>query len=164
MRRAACSRSRRSCSRSKVPWRFGAKRQERINKSRGRPRAERRAAAPEEAAAGARGLGGLERSDKNKSEGESVKDLLDRLVAQVDGSGIHYSEAVREFKKRFIMNVLQQNRGNQCKAARELGMHRNTLSRTISELKLDVRQLRDGGRRPPRSEKPLSLEKQKLVR
>ncbi|HKR97797.1 MAG TPA: helix-turn-helix domain-containing protein, partial [Candidatus Angelobacter sp.] len=77
-----------------------------------------------------------------------MKDQLEALVAQMYSSGILYSEAVREFKKRFIMNVLQQNRGNQCKAARELGMHRNTLSRTIAELKLDVRQLRDGGRRP----------------
>ena len=50
------------------------------------------------------------------------------------------------------------------KAARELGMHRNTLSRTINELHLDVRQFRDGGRRPVRSEKPaLPLEK-KFVR
>jgi Fis family transcriptional regulator len=93
-----------------------------------------------------------------------VKDQLEALVAQMYGSGILYSEAVREFKKRFILNVLQQNRGNQCKAARELGMHRNTLSRTIAELKLDVRQLRDGGRRPVRSEKPPVLDKQKLVR
>jgi DNA-binding NtrC family response regulator len=98
------------------------------------------------------------------NEGGSVKDQLEGLVAQMYSSGILYSEAVREFKKRFIMNVLQQNRGNQCKAARELGMHRNTLSRTIAELKLDVRQLRDGGRRPVRSEKQLPLEKQKLVR
>jgi Fis family transcriptional regulator len=93
-----------------------------------------------------------------------VKDQLEALVAQMYSSGILYSEAVREFKKRFIMNVLQQNRGNQCKAARELGMHRNTLSRTIAELKLDVRQLRDGGRRPVRSEKAPLLDKQKLVR
>lgn len=94
---------------------------------------------------------------------ERVKDQLEALVAQMYTSGILYSEAVREFKKRFIMNVLQQNKGNQCKAARELGMHRNTLSRTIAELKLDVRQFREGGRRPVRSEKPLSLEK-KAVR
>jgi DNA-binding NtrC family response regulator len=78
-----------------------------------------------------------------------MKDQLESLVAQMYSSGILYSEGVREFKKKFILNVLQQNRGNQCKAARELGMHRNTLSRTIAELKLDVRQLRDGGRRKP---------------
>ena len=88
-----------------------------------------------------------------------MKDQLEALVAQMYNSGILYAEAVREFKKRFLMNVLQQNRGNQCRAARELGMHRNTLSRTIAELKLDVRQFRDGGRRPVRGEKPMALEK-----
>ena len=92
-----------------------------------------------------------------------MKDQLEALVAQMYSSGIFYSEAVREFKKRFLMNVLQQNKGNQCKAARELGMHRNTLSRTIHELKLDVRQFRDGARRPVRSERPVPLEK-RLVR
>ena len=90
---------------------------------------------------------------------ESVKDQLEALVAQMYSSGILYSEAVREFKKRFIMNVLQQNKGNQCKAARELGMHRNTLSRTIAELKLDMREFREGLRRPVRSEKPVILER-----
>ncbi len=88
-----------------------------------------------------------------------MKDQLEALVAQMYKSGILYSEAVREFKRRFILTVLQANHGNQCKAARELGMHRNTLSRTITELKLDVRALRDGTRRPPRSARPLALEK-----
>jgi Fis family transcriptional regulator len=94
---------------------------------------------------------------------DSVKDQLEALVAQMYSSGILYTEAVREFKKRFLMNVLQQNKGNQCRAARELGMHRNTLSRTIAELKLDVRQFRDGGRRPVRSEKTFTVEK-RIVR
>jgi len=88
-----------------------------------------------------------------------VKDQLEALVAQMYQSGILYSEAVREFKKRFILTVLEQNNGNQCKAARQLGMHRNTLSRTICELDLDVRAVRAGARRPPKSEKPVMLEK-----
>jgi Fis family transcriptional regulator, factor for inversion stimulation protein len=88
-----------------------------------------------------------------------VKDQLEALVGQMYKSGILYSEAVREFKKRFIITVLQENNGNQCKAARQLGMHRNTLSRTIAELELDVRTLRDVTRRPPRSARPLVLEK-----
>jgi len=88
-----------------------------------------------------------------------VKDQLEALVAQMYSSGILYSEAVREFKKRFLVTVLQENKGNQCKAARELGMHRNTLSRTIAELKLDVREFRDGARRPVRSERLAPLEK-----
>ena len=92
-----------------------------------------------------------------------MKDQLEALVAQMYESKLLYSEAVREFKKRFIVTVLQKNQGNQCKAARELGMHRNTLSRTIEELKIDMRAVREGTRRPPRSARPLMLDK-RIVR
>lgn len=88
-----------------------------------------------------------------------MKDQLETLVHQMYDSGILYSEAVREFKKRFLLTVLQQNQGNQCQAARQLGMHRNTLSRTIAELKLDIRSVRNGARRPPRSARPAPLER-----
>lgn len=71
-----------------------------------------------------------------------MKDQLEALISQMHESGIMYSEGVREFKKRFIMHVLRTKRGNQCKTARDLGMHRNTLSRTIAELKFDVRELK----------------------
>jgi Fis family transcriptional regulator len=91
-----------------------------------------------------------------------VKDQLEALILQMYNSNILYSEAVREFKKRFIITVLQENRGNQCRAARELGMHRNTLGRTMQELKIDVRSLRDGAKRPPRSARPFPLEKKAL--
>jgi Fis family transcriptional regulator, factor for inversion stimulation protein len=93
-----------------------------------------------------------------------VKDQLESLVSQMYKSGILYTEAVREFKKRFIITVLQENNGNQCKAARALGMHRNTLSRTIAELELDVRAVRNGIRRPPRSARPGIVEVRKAVR
>ncbi|MEO5937190.1 MAG: helix-turn-helix domain-containing protein [Terriglobales bacterium] len=91
-----------------------------------------------------------------------MKNELAVLVSQMHSSGILYSEAVREFKKVFIAHVLQQNKGNQCKAARQLGMHRNTLSRTLTELDLDVRDLRNRskeGRLPPRSAPAPPLEK-----
>ena len=88
-----------------------------------------------------------------------MKDQLEALVAYMHSSGILYAEAVREFKKRFIIHVLQECHGNQCKAARELDMHRNTLSRTIEELKIDVRSVRDGARRPPHSVRTLPWEK-----
>lgn len=82
-----------------------------------------------------------------------VKRELEALVTQMHSSGITYEEAVREFKKRFILEVLASHKGNQCKAARELGMHRNTLSRTIAELDIDPVQVRIGLKRPPRSER-----------
>jgi len=91
-----------------------------------------------------------------------VKDQLEGLVSQMVERGILFDEAVGEFEKRFIKRVLERTNGNQCRAARELGMHRNTLSRTISELKIDVRQLRDGVRRPPRSARPVGYEKKAM--
>ena len=92
-----------------------------------------------------------------------MKDQLEALVQQMYKSNILYSEAVREFKRRFIATVLEENKGNQCRAARQLGMHRNTLSLTVTELRIDVRQFRDGGKRPPRGARPMTYEK-KLAR
>lgn len=80
---------------------------------------------------------------------------LDNLVTQMHNGGITYEEAVREFKKRYLIEVLAHHRGNQCKAAKELGMHRNTLSRTIAELQIDPSQIRRGLKRPSRSERPV---------
>ncbi len=93
---------------------------------------------------------------------DSVKRELDSLVSQMHAGGITYDEAVREFKKRFILEVLSHHRGNQCKAAQELGMHRNTLSRTIAELQLDPAQIRSGLKRPVRSARPVVEQKQIL--
>ena len=63
---------------------------------------------------------------------------LDSLVTQMHSSGIRYEDAVREFKRQYLREVLVAHRGNQCKAAEELGMHRNTLSRTMAGLGLSL--------------------------
>ena len=65
--------------------------------------------------------------------------LLEQLVAQMVEKGIHYEDAVREFDRRFIVEVVEKNDGNLSKAADTLGMHRNTLSRKIKELKIKTR-------------------------
>jgi Fis family transcriptional regulator, factor for inversion stimulation protein len=85
----------------------------------------------------------------------NVKRELASLVTQMHSSGIPYEDAVREFKKQYLREVLVAHRGNQCKAAEELGMHRNTLSRTMAELGLDLAEVRAGLKRPPRSERPV---------
>ncbi len=85
-----------------------------------------------------------------------MKRELDNLVLQMHASGISYTDAVREFKKRFLLEVLIRHRGNQCKAAEELGMHRNTLSRTLAELDLDSATDPQGNPPPPRSVRPLA--------
>ncbi len=85
-----------------------------------------------------------------------MKRELDSLVTQMHSTGIRYEDAVRHFKRQYLLEVLSAHRGNQCKAAEELGMHRNTLSRTMAELDLEVSEVRAGLKRPVRSER-LSL-------
>ncbi len=71
---------------------------------------------------------------------------LDSLVTQMHSTGIRYEDAVREFKRQYLREVLAANRGNQCKAAEELGIHRNTLSRTMAELGISLAEVRAGAR------------------
>ena len=82
-----------------------------------------------------------------------MKRELDNLVTQMHSTGIRYEDAVRQFKRQYLLEVLKAHRGNQCKAADELGMHRNTLSRTMAELELEVAEVRAGLKRPVRSER-----------
>ena len=68
-----------------------------------------------------------------------MKDQLEGLVSQMVERGILFDEAIGEFEKRFIKGVLDRVAGNQSRAAELLGIHRNTLSRKITEYKLDGR-------------------------
>ena len=65
--------------------------------------------------------------------------LLEQLVSQMVEKGIHYDDALREFDRRFIVEVMDKTDGNLTKAADTLGVHRNTLSRKIKELKIKTR-------------------------
>ena len=76
---------------------------------------------------------------------------LDALALQMYRAGIKYAEAVREFKKQFVLTALRHTNWNESKAAQVLRMHRNTLRRTLREMNLDIRALRKFQRRPARS-------------
>ena len=65
-----------------------------------------------------------------------LRDQLDHLVDEMVTKGVRYDDAHREFEKRFITHVLSKVDGNLCKAADLLGMHRNTLSRKLTEHRL----------------------------
>ena len=65
-----------------------------------------------------------------------LREQLERLVDEMVAKGIRYDEAQREFEKKFIMQVLLKANGNLGKAADLLGIHRNTLSRKITEYRL----------------------------
>jgi DNA-binding protein Fis len=73
-----------------------------------------------------------------------VKDQLEALIGQMVDRGILLEEAVTEFEKKFIKRVLDRSDGNQSRAARLLGIHRNTLSRKVGAYRLDSRPRRLG--------------------
>jgi len=66
-----------------------------------------------------------------------LKLQLEALVVEMVDKGIRFSEAKREFEKRFITRVLLQHRGNLSRAAKDLRIHRNTLGKKIEEYKLN---------------------------
>ena len=66
-----------------------------------------------------------------------MKEQLESLVGMMVDRGILLEEAVNEFEKKFIKRVLEHAKGNQSRAAKVLGIHRNTLSRKVGEYKLD---------------------------
>ncbi|MEO8680769.1 MAG: helix-turn-helix domain-containing protein, partial [Vicinamibacterales bacterium] len=63
-----------------------------------------------------------------------MRELLEQLVSEMVERGIRYEDAQREFDKRFIARVVEKSKGNLCKAADVLGVHRNTLTRKIKAL------------------------------
>lgn len=75
-------------------------------------------------------------------EGRSagLKQKLDELVKEMLDGGIRFPDAKREFEKRFLTIVMEREQGNLSRAAKALHIHRNTLSKKLTELKL-------GGRR-----------------
>jgi DNA-binding protein Fis len=74
----------------------------------------------------------------------NIADSIDMLVEYlVDNKikGIH-PLIMGEVEKRLIIKVLERSRGNKLRAAKLLGMSRNTFSRKIQKL-LDARGLQD---------------------
>lgn len=68
-----------------------------------------------------------------------MNEKLERLIEEMVARGIRFSDASREFERRFISRVLADADGNLSKAADVLGMHRNTLSRKMAEHRLKRR-------------------------
>ena len=68
-----------------------------------------------------------------------MNEKLQKLVDEMIDRGVRYPEATREFERRFISRVLADSDGNLSKAADKLGIHRNTLSRKMTELRIKRR-------------------------
>ena len=64
-----------------------------------------------------------------------MRDRLERLVAEMVERGILYEDAVLAFERAFITQVMERASGNVSEAAKQLRIHRNTLSRKLAEWK-----------------------------
>ena len=62
-----------------------------------------------------------------------MKSTLEALVKEMVEKGILFEDAVAEFEKHFILMVLKRTNGNLSKAAEELRLHRNTLSKRVGK-------------------------------
>jgi DNA-binding NtrC family response regulator len=65
-----------------------------------------------------------------------ISERLDKLVDEMVEKGVRFEDAVYEFEKRFIARVLGSCDGSLTRAADALGIHRNTLSRKMTQYKI----------------------------
>jgi DNA-binding NtrC family response regulator len=78
-----------------------------------------------------------------------MKDRFDGLVEHLLDGGFFLQQAIEILEKSMIQSVLDRNKGNQCAAAKQLGIHRNTLQRKMVEYALN-------GARTRMKRKPMS--------
>lgn len=88
-----------------------------------------------------------------------MKTRLEALVTEMVERGILFEDAVEEFEKHFILSVLKRTKGNLSKAADELHIHRNTLSKRVEKYYQNGHMAGARHRRP--RAKKASAEKQK---
>ena len=68
-----------------------------------------------------------------------MRDQLENLVRQMLERGVRYDDARREFEKVFITRALQRSKGSVGDAADLLGIHRNTVTRKMTEYRIRSR-------------------------
>jgi DNA-binding NtrC family response regulator len=66
-----------------------------------------------------------------------MKDRFDGVVQQMLDGGIFLEQAIEVLEKGMIQGALERSKGNQCAAARLLGIHRNTLQRKMVDYQLN---------------------------
>ncbi|HEY2933807.1 MAG TPA: helix-turn-helix domain-containing protein [Acidobacteriota bacterium] len=65
-----------------------------------------------------------------------LRDLMEELVGEMVERGIYWNEAEAQFEKQFIQKSLLKNGGNLIKTSASMGIHRNTLSKKITQHKI----------------------------
>jgi Fis family transcriptional regulator, factor for inversion stimulation protein len=68
-----------------------------------------------------------------------MQDNFEGMVTQLLDGGLFLEQAIEIVEKGMIQGALVRSNGNQCAAARQLGIHRNTLQRKLTEYGLAPR-------------------------
>jgi len=74
----------------------------------------------------------------NNRFSEQLHHKLDGLVRSLIHNDVDLDYARKQFEHAYIREVLKLHHGNIGQASRALGVHRNTLSKRIKELKIPV--------------------------
>jgi DNA-binding NtrC family response regulator len=64
-----------------------------------------------------------------------LKERLEVLCREMIEKGILFSEAMEQFERCFIVEVMRRNNGNMIRTAAKLQIHRNTLSKKVKQHK-----------------------------
>jgi DNA-binding NtrC family response regulator len=65
-----------------------------------------------------------------------MREQLVALVEQMIDRGVRFEDAQREFERTFLMCALTKTKFNVCKTAAVTGLHRNTVSRKMTEYRI----------------------------
>lgn len=68
--------------------------------------------------------------------------MLTGLIADSLGSGIPRAEFIRQAQRATYSFLLTEHGGNVCAVARELGTHRNTVTRQLEKLGMKLEEFR----------------------
>jgi DNA-binding NtrC family response regulator len=64
------------------------------------------------------------------------KERVEMLCTEMIDRGILFSEAMEQLERCFITEVMRRNKGSLIRTAARLGIHRNTLTKRVSLLKI----------------------------
>jgi transcriptional regulator with PAS, ATPase and Fis domain len=74
-------------------------------------------------------------SDTSSKSQPRLKDRLEVLCTEMIDKGIFFPEAMEQFEKCFILEVVGRHDGNLLRAAERLKIHRNTLAKRLARFK-----------------------------
>lgn len=83
---------------------------------------------------------------KSKESEENIRQTLEEIIDQVIDAGLFWPEVCAEIERIFILKALSRSNGFINKAARLMGVHRNTLSSRIQDYNIDCRCYRQENR------------------